>query len=61
MRRPDRKEDAKNLSLISVSGVIAFIVTAALVYAHNNQDRAPFPIPIPARVAIPMARALKYL
>jgi hypothetical protein len=55
MRRPDRKEDAKNLSLISVSGVIAFIVTAALIYAHNNMDRAPFPIPIPARVAIPLA------
>jgi hypothetical protein len=55
MRRPDRKEDAKNLSLISVSGVIAFIVTAALIYAHNNMDRAPFPIPTPATVPIPLA------
>ena len=55
MRRPDHKEDAKNLSLISVSGVIAFIVTAALIYAHDNMDRAPFPIPIPTTVITPMA------
>jgi len=53
MRRPDRKEDAKNISLISVSGVIAVIVTAALIYAHSNMDRAPFPIP--ARVVTPLA------
>jgi hypothetical protein len=48
MRRPDRGEDAKNLSLISVSGVIALIVTAALAYAHSNRDKSPIQFPIPA-------------
>ena len=53
MRRPDHREDAKNLSLISVSGVIAFIVTAGLVYAHATMDQPTFPIP--DRIVAPLA------
>lgn len=57
MRRPDRGEDAKNLSLITISGALSLIVTVGLLSAALIKDRHEVRIRVHAAPIQPVAEA----
>jgi hypothetical protein len=54
MRRPEPREDVKNLSLITVSGALSLIITGALLYAGLSRGHEQVRVEVRTQVVQPL-------